>query len=64
MSPKIYYAMLRTFITITKLLNLEWRELTMRDGRRGRILFFDEKFWVFDKTTGEILPRVEEESPA
>jgi hypothetical protein len=59
MTPQIYYAMLKTFSTIIKLLNFEWREHTMRDGRRGYILFFSDEAWMVDKLTKEILPRVD-----
>ena len=35
---------------------VEWRNVTLGDGRRGYALFFDETKWLIDPVTFELLP--------
>lgn len=35
---------------------VEWRNITLGDGRRGYALFFDETKWLIDPMTFELLP--------
>ena len=35
---------------------VEWRNITLGDGRRGYALFFDETKWLIDPVTFELLP--------
>ena len=35
---------------------VEWRNITLGDGRKGYALFFDETKWLIDPMTFELLP--------
>ena len=35
---------------------VEWRNITLGDGRKGYALFFDETKWLIDPVTFELLP--------
>jgi hypothetical protein len=35
---------------------VEWRNITLGDGRKGYALFFDEAKWLIDPMTFELLP--------
>ena len=35
---------------------VEWRNITLGDGRKGYALFFDEAKWLVDPMTFELLP--------
>lgn len=35
---------------------VEWRNITLGDGRKGYALFFDETKWLVDPMTFELLP--------
>lgn len=35
---------------------VEWRSITLGDGRKGYALFFDESKWLIDPMTFELLP--------
>ena len=35
---------------------VEWRNITLGDGRKGYALFFDESKWLIDPMTFELLP--------
>ena len=35
---------------------VEWRNITLGDGRKGYALFFDEFKWLIDPLTFELLP--------
>jgi hypothetical protein len=43
---------------------VEWKKVTLRDGRAGWILFFDAAMWEVSTngTTNELLPRVSKEA--
>ena len=36
--------------------SVEWRNITLGDGRRGYALFFDDAKWLIDPVTLELLP--------